>query len=190
VSDQDEVMDVGPDDGTDGAAGDDGATGDDEVVWELGEWDAGQRLLLEGALVDAGIPHAWEVGDLVTRAVYEAEVEALLDELDTPAVDDLDELEETTTEDGGEEAQEAMSDLFVAADRLMHDPGDVEVVDDLLAAAGSVDTLLPPFGVAPGAWDQVRALAAAVRDDLDADADDDVVVRDAQALRDVLRRYV
>ena len=58
-------------------------------------------------------------------------------------------------EDDGLAAQDAMSELFVAADRLMHDPDDHEGVLRLTDAAGVVEAMALPYGFAPGVWNEI-----------------------------------
>lgn len=72
----------------------------------------------------------------------------------------------------------------------MHEPGDPTTAEDLLEAAAIVDGSPPPFGIEQPVWLKVRELAAAVRDDLDREADDEAVALDAQALREALRPFV
>ncbi|MCU1462386.1 MAG: hypothetical protein JWO37_2461 [Acidimicrobiales bacterium] len=165
----------------------------DEIVFDLGEWDAGRRLLLNGALDQAGIGHVWEAADLVIAAEDEEAVEALIDEFDDAEpleLDDDDDGGEPVSEEDEAAAQKAMGDLFVAADRLVGSPWDGGVGDDFANAAGDVAELPPPFGIDPALWAQVAELAGSLTEQLDADADGDVVASDARMLRELLRKYV
>jgi hypothetical protein len=95
--------------------------------------------------------------------------------------------------DGGSglEAQEALSDLFVAADRLHHHARDHEGVLGLVAATGAVEGLPVPFGFAPAVWDDIVTRATALRAALDDDGlDDEGIEEDAARLRAVLRDLV
>jgi hypothetical protein len=83
-----------------------------------------------------------------------------------------------------------MADLFVAADRLMHGPGDDRVADDLIAATAVVSTAAPPYGFEPVAWLQIRELAASVVSVLESDGADEAVMLEARSLREALRPYV
>ena len=91
--------------------------------------------------------------------------------------------------DDGALAQAAMADVFVAADRLMHDPSDASVADDLSEAAATVDELPPPFGFEDRQWDRVSELASALIADISG-GDDEAVVASATVLRDYLRPLV
>jgi hypothetical protein len=173
----------------------------DEVLYELDDWPVEARVKLTTTLAQRGIAARWEPG--LTLAVLEADDEAAetaLDEIEDELTDD-EEWDEGDDEagDGGEAdqraaadavAQAAMGDLFVAADRLMHEPADDDLATDLAEAASIVDDSPPPFGVEPGLWDKVRELSAVVRGDVEVGADDEVVAQDARTLRDVLRPYV
>jgi len=85
-------------------------------------------------------------------------------------------------------AQAAMADLFLAADRLWHAPGDPQLLSEFDRQAELIVGTSPPFGVEPSAWEHVASLCAAV---VDADpGDEDLVEAGALALRSFLRDYV
>ena len=161
---------------------------EDEVQYDLGEWEMEERSAATTALLEVDIPYRWEADlVLVVPAVAEVEVDELLDSLEPPDEGDGDEGSE---EDGGEEAQQAMTDLFVAADRLQHDPGDDDVVADVLIATGTVAVSAPPYGIERPVWQRIQELAATVATDLEEAADEDAVAADARALREFLRDLV
>ncbi|HUQ63706.1 MAG TPA: hypothetical protein VM121_08130 [Acidimicrobiales bacterium] len=81
--------------------------------------------------------------------------------------DEDDEDEDDEDEDDGAVAQAAMADLFVAADRLIHDPTNLEFAVDLDTAADVIDASPAPFGIDDGTWSTIRERAAAVRAALD-----------------------
>jgi hypothetical protein len=161
---------------------------EDEVQYDLAEWEMHERSSATTALLDVDIPYRWEADlVLVVPAVAEVEVDQLLDDLeplDDAANDDDD------VEDGGEEAHEAMTELFVAADRLQHDPADTGAVADVLIAAGTVGVSAPPYGIERPVWKRIQELAATVATDLEESADEDTVAADARALREYLRDLV
>ncbi|HEX2041936.1 MAG TPA: hypothetical protein VHF24_04795 [Acidimicrobiales bacterium] len=175
----------------------------DEVVYELDDWPVGARVQVTSTLIERGIGCRWEPGlTLVVAAVDEEATEDVLDDVeDAEIADEWEEVDgglpveaELEVDDGDEVdddvAQAAMGDLFVAADRLMHEPTDDLVAAELGAAAALVDDSPPPYGIDPEMWERVRELAAAVLADLDEGADEDAVARDARVLRDVLRPWV
>ncbi len=92
-------------------------------------------------------------------------------------------------EDGGEEAAAAMGGLFDAADRLMHNPANVEALVDVDRLATVVAESAPPYGVEQKTWEQVGALSDAVLTASD-DEDEDAVAASSRALRDFLRTFV
>ena len=162
-------------------------TDEDEVDYDLGEWQVGERSAATAALLEAEIPYRWEENlVLAVPAVAEDEVDLLLDELE-----EVEELEEDDGgPDGGAAAQEAMGELFVAADRLQHDPSDDRMAADLLMAAGTVSVSAPPYGIERPTWRQIQSLAATLATDLEEATDEDTVAADARALREYLRDLV
>ncbi len=160
---------------------------EEEVEYDLGQWESSERASATTALVEADIPYRWHPDlVLVVPAVAEEEVDLLLDELGE--VDEL--AEDDGDADGGADAQAAMSDLFVAADRLQHDPTDVGLVADVLEAALTVDACLPPYGIERPVWKRIQSLAATLAADLEEAADEDTVAADARAVREYLRDLV
>lgn len=192
-----------------------GDESDEDLVYELNDWTSQERSVLEMKLNGAGIAHRWEYGpndatggelgyigsegttqrrvwetayELVVRAEDEEAVDALLDEVEFP--EELDAVD-PDVDDGSDEASYAvMSDLFVAADRLQRDPGDVVAAGEFYLASEPVAAAPVPFGVEPALWKQVQEMAAALDESLQSDADDEVIARDAATLRHLLSRYV
>lgn len=107
---------------------------------------------------------------------------AALDELVSADGEDQDTADEVAS-------QEAMSQLFLAADRLGNRPDDVELIAELERLREEVTDGPPPFGVEAGAWKRVAMLAVGVMQ-ADEEADEDQVAAAAMALRDFLREYV
>lgn len=170
---------------------------DDEVLYEVDDWPVEARVKLTAVLVERAVPYRWEPGlTLAVRAADDELAENILDELEEQFGGDADWDDEGDEDDDGEGhvsdavAQAAMADLFVAADRLMHEPSDEDLAGDLAEAGTIVEASTPPFGIEAGLWDKVRELSSVVRGDIDAGADDEVVVQDARTLRDVLRPLV
>jgi len=177
----------------------------EQVVYEIGDWPDGQREELRDTLTAAGIAHEFdEVGDLVVLESDDERVEAMLDALEYPdalpvasdgdgtGVEDADgDGDGADDGDEGLAAQDAMSDLFVAADRLMHDAQDAEGVLSLVDAAARAETLPLPFGFSPALWGDIVGQATALRDALAGDdADDELLMDQARDLRTLLRQYV
>ncbi len=168
---------------------------DDEVRYELEEWPAPDRALVTAALVELDAPYRWEPGlVLVVPAAAESDVDRLLDDSatgDQDADGDYAAGGEDEDLDGGEEAQAAMGDLFVAADRLQHAPWDKELALDLCTAAEAVGESLPPYGVEPKVWQHIQKLGAALADAACEEiVDDEEVAAASRSLRELLRDYV
>lgn len=163
--------------------------GEEELVYELGDWPAEMRAAVGSVLRSEGIPHLWEEGDLVVRDEDAERVEEILDDIEA-AEGILDEEAELPPGDDGEAAYEVLSDLYVAADRLMHDPADGGLAADLMTAAEAAEQSGPPYGVSPEEWRRITGMAAALRADLMSAAPEEVVATGARDLRQLLSRYV
>jgi hypothetical protein len=164
----------------------------DEVVYDLSDYGLEDRNQIERLLTGSGVTHRWEVGtDLVVLEADADSVEKLMDEVEEAgAVPPLPATEDDA-DDGNDEATYAvMSDLFVAADRLQHDPADAALAGDFYLASDAAAITPPPFGIDRLEWQQVQELARSLATAMESDVDDDVVARDAAALRAVLARYV
>lgn len=156
------------------------------LVYELAEWNADDRARLSLLLEAQGIPHQWEGDELLVPEGEEERVDAVLDEVEFP-----DALDAAGDEGDDEERYEVLSDLFLAMDRLADaNPVTVELAAEAIAAVEAVLALPRPFGVEEHDWDNIRRRAAAVSQELQVESDDDVIVGDAAALRDLLRQFV
>jgi hypothetical protein len=168
---------------------------DDEVAYVLDDWPVSDRGAASAALGEADVPFRWEEGlALVVPAAVEEQVDGILDQLQAElAAEPEDELEAAPDdgEDGGEEAQAAMANVFVAADRLQHEPFDKGAADDLAAAATTVEASPPPFGIKRALWNRIAQMAAGLGSQLKgADVDGEAVMLSARELRDLLRDYI
>lgn len=156
------------------------------LVYELAEWNADDRARLSLLLEARGIPHEWEGDELLVPEADEEQVDAVLDEVEFPEA-----LDAVADEGDDEERYEVVSDLFVVMDRLADaNPVNVELAAEAIAAVEAVLALPRPFGIEDHDWDNVRRRAAAVSQALQVESDDDAVVGDAAALRDLLRQFV
>lgn len=179
--------------------------GTDVIVYELDEWTADQRGALEQRLVAAEIEHQWEMNtgadveesyepgnpwavgtDLVVGEKDEEAVDGLLDEVENP--ESLEAVEDDGTDDEANYA--LMANLYVAADRLKDDPGDLAIAGEFFDAADAARTAPAPFGIDPEVWRRVQDLAAEVSRAVESEEADDQVQGHAQRLRDVLFTYV
>lgn len=173
----------------------------DELVYELDDLDEESRELLTERLEEAGVPYAFEDDDgaLVVPVAWEATVEEILEEVEFPDAIDVEDdggADLGADEDGEEGAGraraasgEVLSELFLAADRLLHDPADLAGLDGLRRALDEIDGAGPPYGVTPALWRRVVQLADELAEQL-TDGDDDGAVDRATTLRGLLRPYV
>ena len=89
-----------------------------------------------------------------------------------------------------EEVYAAMSNLYVAADKLMQRVNDPSVRTAFYDATDDVDGLPAPFGFDPRVWSQVQELANTIADAMDAEADETGIADNARTLRQLLVNYV
>ena len=185
--------------------------GSDVVIYELGDWTEDQRGALELRLQAEGIEHQWEAAtgadvqpgydpgqdtgigtDLVVGEQDEEAVDRLLDEIEFPdALEPADESLGAVVDEGDDEATYAvMSNLYVAADRLKDEPGDLERAGDFYDAADAARAIEPPFGIDADLWRHVQTLAGQITEALEQEADDENVQAAAQQLRDLLFEFV
>ena len=164
---------------------------DTALVYEMDGWEPGEREALDTLLAGEGIARRWEGDDLLVPEDREDQVDALMDRVEFP-----DALEAVQDDDQDDEVDDeavyaVMSDLFVAADRLAGERVvDVEMAGDLVTASAAASDAQPPYGVEPASWKQVQQMAEGIVAALEAEADDEIVTREAASLRDLLRRYV
>jgi hypothetical protein len=170
----------------------------EQVSYDVGDWDDDRRARLTQTLASAAIEHAWdEHGELIVLEQDEERVDAIVDAIEFPdelAVDDNLEIaaEETLAATDGLDPQDVLSELFVSADRLMHDPLDHEGVLSLVDASRMAESLPLPYGFAPAVWNDLVAQARALRASLEGggDVDDDRIIDQATNLRTALRNFV
>lgn len=171
------------------------------VAFDLDDWTDASLGELRAALDSAGLEFVIEDGVLVVHGVDEERADALIDGIEFPdqlPADDRGNAGEGDGDGGGAEddgagglgAQESMSDLFVAADRLMHDPEDHEGVLSVVDATARASRLRLPYGFAPAVWRDVVSQAEALCEAIETDADDDTVMAAAATLRATLRPLV
>lgn len=158
------------------------------TVYELGDWPDEELEMLEAALADEGVVHAWtDDADLLVYDEDESFVDELFDRLGLHGPESADELT-------GEALTDLLTALFVAADRLARSPGDASATLDAHRSASAVVALRPPYGIDPVAWGGIVDAAGVIvelveRDAADDDAavDDDDVAAAATRVREELR---
>lgn len=166
---------------------------DDEIVFDLASLSVEERRHLSMRLTGAGIAYLWEVGsDLVVSVADAPVIESYVDEVRNPDAFGDDELVAFEGDDDidDEAVYAAMSNLYVAADKLMQRPGDEPTAGTFYLAADDVDGLPAPFGFDPRVWTQVQSLTASILSALDAEGDVEAIGTDARSLRQLLVNYV
>ena len=161
----------------------------DQLVYDLSEWDEGERALVTERLHAHGIAYLWDdAANLAVPAAAEDEVEAILDAVEDGELTDP---QAATDDEGSDAAGEAMSELFLAADRLQHDPAGVDALAGFMVAADDAAEAGTPYGLEPKVWKAVLEQSDAVQDLVAAEViDEDAIAEGAATLRGLLRPYV
>ena len=165
---------------------------DDALVYEMDGWEPSERSALDQLLDAESISHRWAGDDLLVPEDAEERVDSLMDRVEFPDALEAVVAGDEEEDDVDDEAVYAvMSDLFVAADRLADQHTvDVEMAGQLVVASAAASAAEAPYGVEPASWKQVQQLAEGIVGAIESEADDDIVVREAASLRDLLRRMV
>jgi hypothetical protein len=155
---------------------------DEQVAYDLTDWDDDSCLQLLDALAAEEIPYGLDGDELLVGAGDEARVDEIVAALTTPGA---------SLTLGGPASFEAMSELFVAADELSHDPDDGSATAALIAGARAAAGSTAPYGMEAAWWDGVVARAGALADLVESPSPDHEQVVDlAAALRGELRPYI
>lgn len=163
-------------------AGDKLDDADEQIAYDLTGWDDDHRQMLFDRLDADRIPFGVEGDELFARSVDEARVDEVVDSIIGP---------EAGGERRGQVGPEVMGEMFVAADRLSHDPADHEGTRAIVASLRASEGTDPPYGTDRGWWDRVVTHATQIVTSLDnADPDQDAIADEATALRDTLRPFV
>jgi len=154
----------------------------EQIGYDLAGWDDVNRGVLVTALDEESIAYAVDGDELFVHEIDEQRVDDLIDAIVDP---------DAAPSTGGEARTEVMGELFVAADRLIHDPADGDgrrtIADGAAVAASSA----PPYGMDKTWWQDIGKRCQALVTLLDGPLpDDDVVIEQAMALRDALRPFV
>ncbi len=150
-----------------------------QVAFEIGVLEPDELTDLDARLIAAHLPHAWDGdGALLVAEDDEDDVSAIIDEVLAGVVEE---------EVDGLAVQQALSTLYVAADRLMKDADDAKQRGRFLEAADAVAGFPVPYGLSDADWGRltsdVATLAGAVRPPVvvtgpDDAGDDDLVSDD------------
>ena len=156
--------------------------GADKVAFEIGTWAiATQDEVLEAFHAAEVLYEIDRAGDLIVVEADEEKAEAIFEALD---IDDPE-------GEGAESAQDVLSDLFIAIDRLTGNNRDAVARLDLVGVTDRALALPLPFGFDPAHWKDLVGRAEDLAERFrSGDPDDDVIAEDAQALRNLVRPLV
>jgi hypothetical protein len=173
------------DDGLDDEDGDeDGEVTGDEVAYDLTEWEDDQLSSLFDKLTDAGIDYLWDGEELYVREEDEVATDVVIEQVSYP--DQLDE-----EEDDGDAGANLLGGLYIAADRLQHDPEEHEAIASLLTLADTADEASAPYGLSDEEWKHLHEKVDSLAQLLEAEKIDiEEAAASARQLRNAIRPYV
>jgi hypothetical protein len=156
------------------------------IAFEMVGWSAGFQTQLSEQLTSVGLPHEFDAdGDLVCHEDDEEHIEVLIEELLARAADS------ELTELDGLEANNLLSDLFEACDRLRRDARDAKGVLGAVKHGQRIAICATPFGFSVSAWNNLRESASELVSLIESDDVSDVAISDlAGILRDTLQRVI
>jgi hypothetical protein len=161
-----------------------------ETEYDLSGWTADQRADLLARLDEAGLGHREEGQLLLVATRDEARVDDLLDELEG-VVPEPEPEADGEEEPGDETPFSVLESMFLAADRLEHDPESTDGIHDLRVALEGADDRRPPYGVDIMLWQRALTLGDELAGAIAEEERDDDAARDiASDLRHLLRPYV
>jgi hypothetical protein len=162
---------------------------EDQVAYDMSEWDDDRLATLGIRLDDAGLPFSWDGEELFVYAADEDRVDEIIDAVEHP--DELPAEDEDAGPESDEVSAALLGDLFVAADKLQHDPKDHEQAAAVLLASERVSEDAMPYGLAKNDWRHLCERVENLAEALDQDKlDEEAVVTAARDLRTSLRPYV
>jgi len=156
----------------------------EKVVYETTGWGADEQTAFSELLGRLGVAHEFDdQADLVVEATDEEAVETALDTFQV-MFDQRPELE-------GLDANELLTGVFVACDRLRRDSHDDTGVGDIVRLAPILVGHRPPFGFAAGLWDDLGRRTGDLVDLLaEGDTDEITLGERAAGLAELLRTLV
>lgn len=164
--------------------GDDLGDPGEEVAYDLTEWEDDQLSTLFDKMTAAGLDYLWDGEELFVRADDEDTADRIIEQVSYP-----DQLEEES--DDGDAGATLLGDIFVAADRLQHDPEEHDAIAALLTLADTTEEASAPYGLADEVWKHLQEKVEALADLLEADTIDiEAATEAAVELRTSLRPYV
>lgn len=155
------------------------------VVYDVTDWPAGLEDRFIEALIEARIAHMRGYRELTVGVDDEEQVDTLVDEVTSAWEDEQDD------DASGPDAQEVLSELFVSADRLLHDPSDRPATVRFDDASEAARAMAVPFGFVEADWTAITDRVEALADLLgETESSDDDITSAATDLRSHLRPLV
>ena len=157
-----------------------------QLAFEMTGWSGRLQAQLSERLGSAGVPHEFDAdGDLVCHEDDEEHVELLIEDIVAREGDS------GLTELDGLEANNLLSAVFEATDRLRRDVHDSKGVLGVVTHGRRLATTATPFGFSATGWNSLReaadGLVALIESE---DASDTEISEHAVRLRDTLQRLV
>ena len=144
------------------------AHGEITEIIDLAVYGDGDLDRLEAELRHSRVPHRWDDdGDLLVPKAARLAAEELLDRLGVPA--------DADDEEGGD--PQLLGDLFVAVDRLVHEPMNVTHQVELGEATDRAVDSAPPYGVERMTWRRIVAAVEAACDAIAVENPDEETIR-------------
>lgn len=157
-----------------------------QLAFEMDGWSPSLQAQLSERLGSAGVPHEFDSdGDLICHEDDEEHVELLIEDLLARTADSgLEELD-------GLEANNLLSALFEATDRLRRDVHDSKGVLRAVTHGRRLAASATPFGFSATGWNSLRETADQLVDLIESEDASDVEISElAIRLRDTLQRLV
>lgn len=157
-----------------------------QVAFEMDGWSGELQALLAERLGAVGVPHEFDAdGDLVCHEEDEEQVELVIEELLARAADEgLEQLD-------GLEANDLLSAVFEATDRLRRDVHDSKGILRVREHGRRLAATATPFGFAATNWQSLRDAATDLCDLIESEDSTDNEISDlASRLRDTLQRLI
>ena len=157
-----------------------------QLAFEMTGWSGRLQAQLSERLGSAGVPHEFDSeGDLVCHEDDEEHVELLIEDIVAREGDS------GLTELDGLEANNLLSAMFEATDRLRRDVHDSKGVLGVVTHGQRLATTATPFGFSATGWNSLREAADELVGLIESDDASDLEISElAIRLRDTLQRLV
>jgi hypothetical protein len=139
--------------------------------FDLADWEPFERSLVADSLTGAGIAFRWENDILLVPTDDEAEVDDILDEVESGNIIPINDDEDVASD---ELPFDTLNNFFLAGERLRREPRDAVGLERLLDALQVANPDRPPRGVELGVWRRCCQLAEELADALVVGADGDL----------------